>query len=75
MSFERMSISLPVWMRSFIEHQVQMRGFAGASEFFRELIRAEQLRELERERRHSLPVQVRPVEHVVRRPLASAARR
>jgi Arc/MetJ-type ribon-helix-helix transcriptional regulator len=75
MSFERMSISLPAEMRKYVERQVETRGFAGASEYFRELIRAELARAAKREVMQNIPSRVPTSPEAIRRPLASAARR
>jgi antitoxin ParD1/3/4 len=40
-----MNISLPDALKSFVDEQVTKRGYATSSEYFRELIRADQDRE------------------------------
>ncbi len=40
-----MEISLPDSMQEFVETQIQLGGYSSASEYFRELVRAEQKRQ------------------------------
>jgi antitoxin ParD1/3/4 len=44
MQMETMTISLPETMREYVEEQVQAGEYGSASEYFRELVRADQKR-------------------------------
>jgi antitoxin ParD1/3/4 len=41
----KMEISLPDSMQEFVETQIEIGGYSSASEYFRELVRAEQKRQ------------------------------
>jgi antitoxin ParD1/3/4 len=47
MSMATMSISLPDGLRTFVENRVTVGGYSTASEYFRELVRADQKRQAE----------------------------
>ena len=47
-----MNVSLPTTLRKFVDRQVRQRGYAGASDYIRELIRDDQRRAAAEQLRH-----------------------